>query len=89
MISFKHINKEDREKYCQALSDLESGNHLIHYRDKGQLKAIHDIVKAERAEKPTKRQYEILEWIRVCSDYNYAKDNGYIDAKGHFIDETE
>ena len=33
---------------------------------------------------PTERQIEILEWKKVCSDHDYAKDNGYIDEDGHF-----
>jgi hypothetical protein len=32
------------------------------------------------------RQQEIVEWNAVCSDFNYAKNNGYLDENDHFLD---
>jgi len=83
MIDFKHLTKEDKEKYCKAAGDLESGNYLIRYRSKEELQAIQDVIDASNANNPTERQSEIAEWARVCSDYYYAKENGYLDENEH------
>ena len=83
MIDFKHLTKEDKEMYCKASGDLESGNYLIRYRSKEDLQAIQDVIDARNTAFPTDRQAEILEWTKVCSDYFYAKENGYLDENEH------
>lgn len=85
MMKFKHLNEFDREKYCQASCDLESGNYLHYYRNVDELNSIQEVVEAENAIDPTDRQLEILEWVKVCSDYDYARENGYLDENGHCI----
>lgn len=86
MKEFKHITKSESIEFCGASCDLESGNYLIRKRTQKRLNAIQKILEAERAENPTDRQKEILEWHKVCSDYFYAKKNGYIDDDGKFFD---
>ena len=50
-----------------------------------ELTTIQEVVEAENAIDPTYKQIEILEWVKVCSDYDYARDNGYLDENGHYI----
>lgn len=85
MKEFKHITKSESIEFCGASCDLESGNYLIRKRTQERLNAIQKILEAERAENPTDRQKEILEWHKVCSDYFYAKKNGYLDVEDHVI----
>ena len=84
MIAFKYLTEQDRQRYCKASCDLETGHYLMTHRSNDELQAIQDIIDAENATDPTERQIEILEWKKVCSDHDYAKDNGYIDEDGHF-----
>ena len=85
MIDFKHLDKDDRSRYCQAACDLESGNYLINYRDRSELLAIQDVIDARNTKNPTEKQLEILEWTKACSDYDYANEHGYLDENGKFI----
>ena len=86
MKEFKHITKSESIELCGASCDLESGNYLIRKRTQERLNAIHEILEAESAENPTDRQQEIMEWQKVCTDYFYAKKNGYLDVDDHIID---
>lgn len=85
MKEFKHITKSESIELCGASCDLESGNYLIRKRTQERLNTIQEILEAERAENPTDRQKEILEWYKVCSDYFYAKKNGYLDVEDNVI----
>ena len=85
MFKFECLDNDDRSIYCQASCDLESGNYLICYRTNDELQAIQDVIDARNAENPTQRQSEIIEWTKACSDYDYAKNNGYLDENGKFI----
>ena len=86
MKEFKHITKSESIELCGASCDLESGNYLIRERNQERLNTIQEILEAERAENPTDKQKEILEWQKVCTDYFYAKKNGYLDVEDHIID---
>ena len=86
MKEFKHITKSESIELCGASCDLESGNYLIRKRTQERLNTIQEILEAERAENQTDRQKEILEWQKVCTDYFYAKKNGYLDVDDHIID---
>ena len=86
MKEFKHITKSESIELCDASCDLESGNYLIRERTQERLNTIKEILEAERTENPTDRQKEILEWYKVCSDYFYAKKNGYLDVEGNVVD---
>ena len=70
MKEFKHITKSESIELCDASCDLESGNYLIRERTQERLNTIK----------------EILEWHKVCSDYFYAKKNGYLDVEGNVVD---
>ena len=86
MKEFKHITKSESIELCGAFCDLESGNYLIRKRTQERLNTIQEILEAERTENPNDKQKEILEWQKVCTDYFYAKKNGYLDVEGHVID---
>ena len=86
MKKFKHITKSESIELCGASCDLESGNYLLRKRTQERLNAIHEILEAESAENPTDTQKEIMEWQKVCTDYFYAKKNGYLDVEDHIID---
>jgi len=82
---FEHITKSESIELCSASCDLETGNYLIRKRSQEKLNMIQEILEAKRAKHPNDRQKEILEWHKVCTDYSYAKKNGYLDVKGCVI----
>lgn len=77
MKDFKTITKNESYQLCAAFLTLETGSYLL--RDsKDERILIHEIIEAESVENQTERQNEILEWKKVCTDYFYAKENGYV-----------
>lgn len=78
MKDFNTITKNESYKLCAAFLTLETGSYLL--RDsKDERILIYEIIEAESVENQTERQKEILEWKKVCTDYFYAKENGYVD----------
>lgn len=77
MKDFNTITKNESYQLCVAFLTLETGSYLL--RDsKDERILIHEIIEAESVENQTERQNEILEWKKVCTDYFYAKENGYV-----------
>lgn len=77
MKDFKTITKNESYQLCAAFLTLETGSYLL--RDsKDERILIHEIIEAESVENQTERQKEILELKKVCTDYFYAKENGYV-----------
>lgn len=86
---FNHLTKKDSENICQASCDLESGNYLIYQRTDERLQYINELIVAKYNAScgiADERQQEIVEWYTACSDFNYAKDNEYLDENDHFLD---
>ena len=86
MKEFKYLTKKESEDFCCATNDLESGNYLIRRRSTDKLLILQELVDAINAKDPDERQKEIVEWYKVCSDYDYAKEKGYIDDDGKFFE---
>jgi hypothetical protein len=89
MREFKYLTKKDSENICQASCDLESGNYLIRERTEEQLRSINELLNAIHLVSKGNvddRLKEIVEWHKACSDFYYARDNGYLDENDHFIE---
>ena len=78
MKDFNTITKNESYQLCAAFLTLETGSYLLRY-SKEERFLINEINESEKAKNPTERQKEILEWKNVCTDYLYAKENGYVD----------
>ena len=78
MKDFKTITKNESYQLCSACLAIETGSYLLRNSNDERV-LIHEIIEAENAKNPTERQNEILEWKNVCTDYFYAKENGYVD----------
>ena len=75
MKEFKHITKHESVLIGSAVQDLETGHHLLYQRSKSQFDMIREVVDAKKSENPDDRQKEILELMRIRTDYDYAKEN--------------
>lgn len=81
---FVFLSEEDKKRFCSANCDLETGNFCIRPRTEYELKAIAELSQAYKAvgeDTATPMQKEIVEWAKICSDPQYAKENGYYDDK--------
>ena len=77
MKDFKTITKNESYQLCAAFLTLETGSYLLRNSNDERV-LIREIIEAENTKNPTERQLEILEWKKVCTDYFYAKENGYV-----------
>jgi len=85
---FVFLDDDDKKRICAANYDLESGNFCIRPRSEDDLKAIAELSRAYKAVSEgtaTPTQREIVDWAKICSDYDYAKENGYIDDDPFFL----
>ena len=71
----------------QATIDNETGNHLLRPRSDEYWAMRKEIYEATKAENPTDRQSQILEYMKQCSDYFYWKK--LPDDKKLFIEVEE
>lgn len=86
MKEFKYLTKSESLEFCGAVCDIETGNYLINKRPKERLHVIQELIEALNADNPNERQSEIIEWQKVCTDYFYAKENGYLDHNDRVAD---
>ena len=86
MKKFKTLTKKDSDNLCSASTDILTGGYLLSDRSYETRKAINEIFVAINANDPDQRQKDVVEWFKVCTDYYYAKENGYIDDEGNIVE---
>ena len=67
------LTKEETELINQATVDNETGNHLLRPRSDEYWAMRKVIYEAFKAQNPTPKQEQILEYMKQCSDYFYWK----------------